>query len=241
MEVTPTPRDLERELEYLRARAYGTHPDIQDDPAALARLAELEARAHDTAVAAPPEAHAAPHAVPADAEPAARPGEGRAASSWRRLASSRAGRTWLAAGAGLAVVAVVAVAYGVAWLAGPHPDATLQPTNGEADLRVVGSMTWYLREVDVSTLRPYESFRGIQPWSAADSDGNPCLVLIERSTNMLLGAECTPPEGDLLADAGAWPAVRYEFGEGLPDGSIIRFHLHDGAVDAFVHLAPTEG
>ena len=33
----------ERELRELRARAYGPHADIQRDPAALARLTELEA------------------------------------------------------------------------------------------------------------------------------------------------------------------------------------------------------
>ena len=40
--------DAERELRDLRIRAYGPNPDIGSDPAALARLAELEA-AHASA------------------------------------------------------------------------------------------------------------------------------------------------------------------------------------------------
>ena len=44
MDEAPTSPDLERELRDLRARAYGPDSDIQDDPVALARLAELEAR-----------------------------------------------------------------------------------------------------------------------------------------------------------------------------------------------------
>lgn len=39
------------ELRVLRARAYGPAADIADDPAALRRLAELEALARDPAVA----------------------------------------------------------------------------------------------------------------------------------------------------------------------------------------------
>ena len=35
--------DAERELNDLRARAYGPKPDIEADPAAIARLIELEA------------------------------------------------------------------------------------------------------------------------------------------------------------------------------------------------------
>ena len=51
MDASSPPSDAERELNELRARAYGPHPDIQADPAALARLTELEA-AH---IASPPD------------------------------------------------------------------------------------------------------------------------------------------------------------------------------------------
>ncbi len=43
MDASSPPSDAERELDELRRRAYGPHPDIQNDPAALARLTELEA------------------------------------------------------------------------------------------------------------------------------------------------------------------------------------------------------
>ncbi len=47
MDGIPTPADVERELGELRARAYGPGSDIRDDPAALARLTELEAARAD--------------------------------------------------------------------------------------------------------------------------------------------------------------------------------------------------
>ena len=68
MPESRTPFDAELELRALHARAYGPEPDIQDDPAALARLVELGS------------AHAAEAAIP------------------RRATRSRSGRTLAPAG-----------------------------------------------------------------------------------------------------------------------------------------------
>jgi len=236
--------DAGRELRDLRARAYGPDADIQDDPAALARLAELEAR-HARA-AAPPEVE---ESAPTDAahidlgegevidvrpSPASEssPREAAGDSRLRQLTSSRSGRIWLGAAAG---IAIVAIAYGVTWAFGPHPDATLWPTTVEPDTQVLSLMLD--ADIDLSTLEAYEPFHGVEPWFAVDDYGSPCLMIVERSTNALLEAHCTPREAELFADIGAWPAVDADFAEGMPDGSIIRFHYRGNAVDAFVHPA----
>ena len=44
-----------------------------------------------------------------------------------------------------------------------------------------------------------------------------------------------PPGVELFVDLGAWPQAGDGFGEWLPDGSIIRFHLRANAVDAYVY------
>lgn len=252
MDGIPTPADVERELGELRARAYGPGSDIRDDPAALARLTELEAaradairsaakvdepviaddpspdeRAEDDAVEAPP--------PPTDPEPPTTSREEPAESRWQRLTRSRSARFWLAAGAGAAVVAAV---YGVTWLFGSHPDATMWRTSSEADDQVQTLIFEEVGDIDMSTLESYDSFQGVEPWSAVDFEGNPCLILIERSTDTAL-AECTPSEGDLTADIGAWPVMDYDITEDLPDGSIIRFHHRGNSVDAYVHRAPS--
>jgi hypothetical protein len=251
--------DAERELSELRIRAYGPDPDIDSDPAALARLAELEV-AH-AASARPPIPDDGPPAaasetppgtapVPASdpapsAEPAARlavDGDGTdlsrpmsLRSGWLRATSTRPRRLGVVAGA---TVAALALVYAVAWVVTPHPDATLQATGNQPDgqlstmLRFAGSL-----EIDVSSLRSYETYRGLEPWSGVDAWGNACLVIIERSTESLLGAECMPREATLLADVGAWPYWHDDFATGLPDASVIRFHLDGDTVEVFLHLA----
>ena len=251
-ETTPTPSDVERELGELRARAYGPESDIQDDPVALARLVELEAARADAIRAAaevdePVMADAAADETARDAvdepsplpepESPTSPGDDAGASRRHRLTASRSGRFWLAAGAGLAVVAVV---YGATRLLGPHPEATLWPTAGRADEEILTLIFEDVGGIDLSTLENFDSFRGLEPWSAMDFDGNPCLMIIDRSTGTVVGAECTPQEADLLVDIGTWPVMDYRFAEDLPDGSVIRFHQRGNAVDAFVHPAPAQ-
>jgi len=64
---TPTDSPLD-ELQSLRARAYGPDADIHDDPAALARLQELEAQRRDAIAPAPVAEEPSPLAVFEDGE-----------------------------------------------------------------------------------------------------------------------------------------------------------------------------
>lgn len=153
----------------------------------------------------------------------------RGAASRRRGMPSRWGMVWIAAGIGLAI------AYGVGWVLSPHPDATLQRTDGETPWSITSLLDYSSVEVEPATLKPYEEFRGLQPWSASDSLGTPCLFIVEPSTDYLQGSACTPQEADLIVDVGAWPVYNDSFAEGLPDGTIIRFQLRGDAVDVTVH------
>ncbi|MGI9824251.1 hypothetical protein [Agromyces sp. Marseille-Q5079] len=258
MDGPPIVPDDERELRELRARAYGREPDILDDPVGLARLAELEDRRVAKAASrvegeASTEVEPSPHAEPpGDSSHLERPTAGRSRDSeppatggpsatWcrRRMASKRSRPIWLGAGAGVAVVAIV---WGVSWLREPRPTAALASTADRADEEVLALVAEYipLLDIDTTTLASYETYRGVEPWSARDEFDNPCLVLIDRSADAVLEAACTPEEGQLIADIAAWPASgpAFAFAEGLPDGSIIRFRHRGDTVDAFLIIAP---
>jgi hypothetical protein len=141
----------------------------------------------------------------------------------------------IAVAAAVAIAVAVAI-HGVATLIGPHADATLSATGAAADdllielVRNSGPI-----DIDLSTLRSFQPFRGVEPWYAVDDYGNPCLILIERSRERLVEAQCTPTEAELVADYGAWPVL--EPTAGLPYGSIVRFFHRGDTVEAFVHPA----
>ena len=141
--ITPSrPSDAERELNDLRARAYGPEPDIEADPAAIARLIELETAhvAAATPVNVPASvdnraADAAPTSAPARDSVAASPAapkaeptipttsrEGSARSLWQR-ATLTLSREWFVLGS----IVVAAILGSAAWLLAPHPDGTLHP------------------------------------------------------------------------------------------------------------------
>jgi hypothetical protein len=243
MDASSSPSDAERELDELRRRAYGPHPDIQFDPAALARLTELEAArtasppdGADTEIGEPAAAaDGAPVAVSAWAasradrpDPAAAiapvvaSSEGSPRSLWHRL---RARRSSFVAGA---LVAFFALAYTVAWLVGPHPDATLYPVADEADGVVLSLLEFLGADANPSSIRGYQPYRGVEPWFSEERQGFQCFMIVERSSRTVDGANCVPPGVDLFADIGA---------EGLPDGSIIRFHYRGDSVDVFLYPA----
>ena len=280
MNELPPPSDAERELKDLRARAYGPDHDIGADPAALARLAELEnARVADTA-ARPgvelltPAANAGGTAAPASdasgtAEPASdargtgpaasdadRPAPAGAAMDHARTASSRGGfwrslwrratatpsrRIWFLAASSVMVVIVV---YAVTWLDRPTPDATLHPLDGDNDGQLIRLME-QLGHVNFSTLQEYEPYRGVEPWTV-NRDGQLCLVAVARARTQVFNSQCVPPGTELFVNLtiapgvefGPWRSFDDAYAEGLPDGSVIRFHLRDDAVDVFVYPAP---
>ncbi|GAA1991505.1 hypothetical protein [Microbacterium pumilum] len=245
------------ELRKLQARAYGPDADLFGDPEGLARLAELEAGRLDAADFA--EQDDAEVEQPTDAEPDAA-AEGASSStvptkdslssvsargssqssSRRRLGSRRSARIGLAVGA---VLAVIAIAWGVTRLFGPHPDATLWATTTANEFHEQFVPLIYdnrLFRVDRSTLVSYETYRGVEPWSVIDEFGNPCLLLEYRSAEIMLELACTPREADLIVDLAAWPVQDPDFAEGLPDGSVLRFQYHDNSVDAFLITPPAD-
>ena len=173
---------LEAELTVLRARAYGVDADIDADPVAVARLAELE------------ELHAASAARTAQGSdeldgrgrtqrttPAAADISGARPRWWRR---TRAGA--FLAGVAVAAATALAVAGWMLWTA-PRPDATLHPT-GLAPSEQVLRLTDYARRqmVEKQTLRAFEPILGLEVWSAHTGLGNTCLLIIEPFTDDLL-------------------------------------------------------
>ncbi len=239
---------LDRELRELRARAYGPHPDIQDDPEALARLAELEAARLDGHASAEGGRHESQESIQLTAETVvvgeeapilgavvAGDGPARRGSLWRRVTATQTGRVGLIAG--LVVVAVGAW-FAATWNAAPKPEATLQPTGVEADAFTLSAVSYApLAEVDRSTLRGYERYRGLQPWVAENAQGSRCLLAIQGGT--LHGVRCAPPEAELLIDIGAYPLdYTAEYMDGLADGTVIRFQLHGDTVDAYLFTPP---
>ena len=258
MDGLSSPPDLEHELSELRARAYGPLPDIQDDPAALARLRELE-EAHTRSAAmtdadarAPAMAAAGPRLVhvgaflaaeAAGTDSTAAGGRTRAADPLdevsasqvppRRLTASR--RVMLTSAA---VVIVLALAYVVTWLLQPHPDATLRPIETSVGDEVPGLYAIAFREVDTSTLRAYESYRGLEPLVAVNERGWVCLIAINLEDRVFFGIDCPPPGADPFIEVPVL-AGRDDFFEGeVPEGSVIRLILHDDVVSVFLHPAP---
>lgn len=248
MDASSPPSDAERELDELRRRAYGPHPDIQVDPAAMARLTELEA----ALTASPPDgadaeigelgaaeddasvAETAWTASKTDRQDSEASGEDSPRSLWQRLTASRARRGSFVAGA---LAALLALGYAVAWLVGPHPDATVHRIPAEADGVVLSLLGFLGTDAELSSIRGYEPYRGLETWFAVDTQGFECLMIIERASRTVDGGNCVPPGVDLFADIGAWPLLGDDFMRGLPDGSIIRFHYRGDSVDVFVYPA----
>jgi len=268
MDAPSSASDAERELDDLRARAYGPHPDIQDDAVALARLTELEA-AHitsppvgtDAQIAAPaadadgaraadsawtaasgdsldPAVGVASVAGAAPVEPVAGSGKGSPPPFRDRVTAAATRRRVFVAGS---LMALLAVAYTVAWLVGPHPDATLDEVPDESDRLALSLIAFLGGDADRSTLRGYQLLGKFQPWFHVDTQGMHCFMIVNRSNATVDGANCVPPGVDLFADIGAWPSFGDYLPEDLPNGSIIRFHYRGDSVHVFVYPASEGG
>ena len=256
--------DAQRELDELRRRAYGPHPDIQSDPAAQVRLAELEAARTasplaltDTDVRTPA---AAPYSgsvahptrtrfideVPDPATSIAPVAESRIGSmwsTWRRFTATQVRRYSFIAGV-LAVL--LAAVFTVAWILRPHPDATLHPIADEADSDVL-TMLEFLSTLEFpwgeaagqSSFRGYQQYRGFEPWFFVDGRGYRCFMIIDRSGPFVDGANCVPPGVDLFADIDG-DFLRTDDGmTGVPNG-IVRFHYRGDSVDVFLYPASSK-
>jgi hypothetical protein len=248
MDESVSATDVEAELRHLRARAYGPDPDILDDPDALARLAELESahraeRSIEDPVQAPPEevltsAANRPGAVlVSDGSAAVRPAV-RLASLWRRTTATRGRRVGLIAGV---MAIILTLVYAVMWYETPKPDATLHPSGAVVDGEILSLVSAApLAQVDDSTLRGYEAYRGVEPWLGTNAQGALCLMAMERSSVILVGVRCAPPEAELMLDLLVWaPGDEFAYMEGLANGTVIRFHVRRDAVDAFLYVPPS--
>ena len=255
MDTSSVPSDAARELAELRARAYGPDADIQGDPEALRRLRELEAarlvglprhpERGDEEADAPAASAAArdPDVGPSatqggDVGAWARPDvsldaatDARPRSLSRRTASTRAGRTTIVVGA---VAAALAVGYAVDWFVGPHPDVTLRAVTDTANSSALAMIGFLEAQPDASTIRGYDSYRGIEPWFFKNEQGFQCFMLVTGPTSVD-GANCAPPGVELFADITPWRQLVDEDTEPLPAGSIIRFHYRDDRVDVYVY------
>jgi len=249
MEDPSTHRDADRELNDLRARAYGPNSDIHTDPAARARLIELEA-AHLSSPATNPriDSDLAPAsgvgqpaaatnavAVPDRAAPTDEPPSkthptmpsqrdaralGHKATRMRRLA--------LIAGASIAVITLF---FALTWLVGPHPDATQHPIPPEAEFPIAEPLINQGVNPDMSTLHQYQSYRDVKLWSVTDERGYLCLAAWEQGLSGRFEYQCAPPGIEPLVELEAEPEG---FGGWLPEGSFIRFQLHGAEVDVYL-------
>ena len=137
--------------------------------------------------------------------------------------------------------------YGVNWLMRPRSAATLEPTAaagagsggefGRDRWVVVSSEEGLFADVTIDrrTLTPYGTFRGVEVWAADDELDNPCLILIEESSQQTLQAVCTPRSGDLIADVGAWTRLDHDFADELAAGTVLRFQHRGTTIDALRH------
>ncbi|MET0843719.1 MAG: hypothetical protein ABWY23_07700 [Mycetocola sp.] len=251
--------DADRELDELRRRAYGRDPDIGEDPAALARLRELEA-AHHANVAHRADASTSESAAHADVAPTMATASTVSAGdqvapeptgpatdppfppreSWSRTLIQRATATrrsriaWSVGG----LVMAVGIASTVLFVS-TRPDATLHPTGTEADddvrRLVVGEAAMFA--IDPSTLRAFGSYLGLEIWSGMNAFESPCLVAVLRASNTLSELRCAPPPADLIMDVSS-SGDGFEGFEGRPGEGLVRFIFRGDTVDAYVHLTP---
>ena len=252
MEGPSTPSDADRELNDLRARAYGPDPDIDTDPAARERLVELEAARLSSRAAVPdigsnvapvadaarPGAHATVGVVAEHAAPTAESltelllpvtsGEGGGRSLWHHATATRRRRLGFIA---VAIVAAIVLIYAITWLLGPHPDATQHRIAVEIEFADVLSIQGVSH--DNSTLRQYEPYRDIKLWSVIDDRGYFCLAAWEQGLSGRVGHQCAPPGTELFVDLEAGQGSD-SFAAWLPDDSFVRFQLRGAGVDVYL-------
>jgi hypothetical protein len=256
------PSDTERELDDLRARAYGPASDIEADPAAMARLIELETahaaatsplsvsasvengRPHPASTSAPtryvfPAAPAAPEGEPLIPTTSR---ERPARSPWHRSTLTLR-REWFVLGS----IVFAAVLGSAAWLLAPHPDgtflpdATLHPTDSDRESSmIIEALIARDEDPELSTLRQFERYHDIDLWSVQvssveNSSGNTCLIAWDRRGGRVQ-YEClaTGTEVPVHMEAGAEDGI----GEWLADGSMISLHLREDTVAVFIRSPP---
>ena len=239
------PSAVDRELADLRARAYGPDADIEGDPAALARLWELEA-VHLAEVSVAPVAPgiAAPagpsRATTAPGAGATTPAADPSQSPWLRVTATRSLLPLIAE----SVVVIAILAYATTWLLAPHPDATLQLAETEQSVSETGPSALVLEvldnngaSVEPDTLRQFEPYRGINVFSVEHGVLPGTCVVVSDPHSGRFDYHCVPHGVEPILHE--WVGER--FAEWLAEGSVISFHLHESTIDVYLHPPPAEG
>lgn len=226
------------ELDLLRERAYGPDADIAGDPAAQARLSELEAaRRSEWSPAVDP----APGAILQERIPG-RPGD--APPFWRRTRLLVLGGAITALSLGVAVVAWITQPTASTPLPAetatmslpsgqgdgsdaPEPDAVLAVDSVGADAAAPVNHADTLERLGIRAeeLRRYEDFRGLNVWSAESHYGLSCLLVSAPARGLRDGFSdegCSLKGHDTTADM---PSLR---GDG-----VLRFVLRGDHVDVY--------
>jgi hypothetical protein len=248
--------DADAELRELHRRAYGPHPDIQDDAEALARMIALEAAHRQTdrpaeiaeaaELAEAPEAPRVPAPPPVSTITAADTPS--PSADLPSVPTRRRTLEAVAVGAAVALAGVLAVAV-VAWE--PPADAVMRPTGAEPDDRLLALLAaegpplgpnaqgTSEMQIDLSTLRAFGTYREVEVWSAMNAFGSPCLIGVHRATEDVVARRCMPTGAALLMDMH-WDVLH---GDGvrraLPEGHVLRFILRTDTVD--VRVLESEG
>jgi len=248
--------DVGLELARLRARAYGPGADITDDPAALARLAELERREQDARLAAA-EAASAPPAVSTDvlssglvderdAEPV---GSGEPAASGDPDASSRRWRLPIRTRRGLWAWALTVVVVAALSSAATAVGSAFVPVARSADVAQVATLTPDPGRAVPGIFGPagkdgraYADFHGMTAFVAyaqfgPDGERNPCIFLVPTAiVDQLESGNYAGGYSDVGCGAGVFPATTQfvvnstspaEFVARFPPGSSVQF-VFDG-------------
>lgn len=247
MDGPETGSDDRQELEELRRRAYGLHPDIQGDVEALTRLTELEEAHRRSRYAAPvmeAPVEAAPTAPNDGPIPVTEP-QPREDSPAAKVAPPVVTRRWrliaLLLAATIAAIGALTAAIRT-W--DPPADAALEPTGDRPDDQLLALLeaedqTTLHRpgvsemQIDPATLRAFGTYEEVEVWSAANTFGSSCLIGVHRATDDVVARQCMPngaePFMDMYWDVYHDDSIR----RALPEGHVLRFILRPDRVDVY--------
>lgn len=250
--------EVRAELARLRARAYGPARDIDDDPAALRRLAQLERESVESrrpATPAPDGAHAAVGGPPGSdavdetaAEPRPPTGTVEAPAAAGTDGHRPRRRRWpaFAVAAGLvvvlAIVAAQSFASAVVWLRVLPIRPEVPPVATLAVDQTIPTPN-FLGTGDGDS-QVFEGFAGLTALTSPSRTGNDddvCLVIL-RTDSFDLGNEfiegpafsgCGPEEFPVVASLRVTPDLPAELRERFDDGSALLFVLEGGRIEVF--------
>ena len=233
------------ELAALRRRAFGPDADILDDPAALARLQELEESVlpPPAQVPAPASSERRATGIPLDEDddleaPKAARLSGRLRDRMARFTAGRLGRiTSILA----AVVLIGAVGGAIGWQIGqPHPDRVLHVDGTHYTPSGQGTDLWLKEMYGITgSFRGHEPYGRVHVFTGTARDGSECMVLMIGADDAV-GTSCSPPPLPASADLFIFPGwTKVYTGLELPAGSVVRFVQSGDDVEVWTAIMPT--